>query len=400
MTAGRAVPILLVHHRPELGGAPESLAYVIRELDRNRFEPHVYCPAGPAAELFERAGAIVHTGPVAGFTHIWASTYRGRRWLLLGRELLRLPGHVRQLSRTLGSADFALVHLNDSPLIPAAWLARRRGISVVWHLRSALPESEGPRRSRAVRAAVGRLSSRSVAITDDVAASFRVGSTVVPNSVDLHRFHPGDSTEAGHRPVVSTFGFLYPSKGFSVFLEAAALLRAQGHDARFVLVGGGVRSTAYFTSLRGRLLRLLGLAHDHEADARRLAHELGLADAVDFVPYVEDTADRYRTSDVVVAASQGPELGRSVLEAAASGVPVVASGSRTGGGVLVDGETGLLAKAATAEAIAGPVGELLRNPQRRRVLGAAARRHAEERFDPARNAREIERIYDGVNEGR
>src|SRR3954468_16310054 len=92
MPRPRPVPVLFVHHRSELGGAPESLSYLIRELDRGRFEPHVYCPPGPAAELFREAGATVHTGVVAGFTHIWASTYRGRRWLLLVRELARLPG--------------------------------------------------------------------------------------------------------------------------------------------------------------------------------------------------------------------------------------------------------------------------------------------------------------------
>src|SRR5262249_49690652 len=87
----RPTPILFVHHRSELGGAPASLSYLIRELDRDRFEPHVYCPPGPAAELFREAGAVVHTGEVAAFTHIWASTYSGRRWLLLARELARLP---------------------------------------------------------------------------------------------------------------------------------------------------------------------------------------------------------------------------------------------------------------------------------------------------------------------
>ena len=49
------IPVLFVHHRSELGGAPESLSYLIRELDRERFEPHVYCPPGPAADLFREA---------------------------------------------------------------------------------------------------------------------------------------------------------------------------------------------------------------------------------------------------------------------------------------------------------------------------------------------------------
>jgi hypothetical protein len=75
----RPMPVLFVHHRRELGGSPQSLYYLLRALDRTRFEPHVYCPPGPAARLFEDAGATVHTGGAAGFTHIWASTYSGRR---------------------------------------------------------------------------------------------------------------------------------------------------------------------------------------------------------------------------------------------------------------------------------------------------------------------------------
>jgi glycosyltransferase involved in cell wall biosynthesis len=406
MTNERPVPILFVHHRPELGGAPESLAYLIRELDRELFEPHVYCPPGSAAALFRRCGAFVHTGPVAGFTHIWASTYRGVRWLLLGREIARLPRHLRQLSRTFRAADFALVHLNDSPPVAAAWLARRKGLSVVWHLRSALPKSVGRKRSRVLRVAIGRLSSRTVAINEDVAASFALGSVVVPNSVDLSRFHPGDAAAAREAlglptdlPVVSTFGFLYPSKGFEVFLEAAAILRARGLEATYLLVGGGVRDPRFYTTPGARLLRLVGLARDHEADARRLAQSLGLAALVRFIPFVDDTADHYRASEIVVAASQGPELGRSLIEASASGVPVVASGSATGGGTIVPGVTGLLAYGAMPAEVADLLESLLADPERRRALGRAARRHAEERFDPARNARTIERVYLDVIEG-
>src|SRR5919197_6369586 len=111
---GAPRPILLVHHRSELGGAPTSLSYLIRELDRTEFEPHIYCPAGASARLFAEAGANVHEGTVASFTHIWASTYRGRRWLLLLRELGRLPAHLLAFGRVLRRDRFDLVHLNDS----------------------------------------------------------------------------------------------------------------------------------------------------------------------------------------------------------------------------------------------------------------------------------------------
>src|SRR5438128_2277777 len=400
MASALRTPILLVHHRSELGGAPASLSYLIRELDKLEFEPHIYCPPGPAAELFRESGAHVHTGPVAGFTHIWASTYRGRRWLLFGRELALLPSHVLRFRRTLRHNRFELVHLNDSPLIPAAWLARREGLPVVWHLRSALPEGGHDRRSAFVRAAIRRLATTSIAINHDVGDVFGVGSTVVPNSVDLERFRPGARKEAKRAiglptelPVVSYFGFIYPSKGFEEFIEAAAQLRDRGIDASYLIVGGAVRGEEFFRTVVGRSLQLADLTRNYEQEAKQLVAELGLSDVVRFVPFTQDTANLYQASDVVVAPSRGPELGRPVIESAASGVPVVASGSRTGGGVVVPNETGVLVEEFGVDPLANAVEELLRAPAQRDALGRAAREHAEENFDPARNARRIEGIY-------
>ena len=274
------IPVLFVHHRSELGGAPESLSYLIRELDRDRFEPHVYCPPGPAADLFREAGAVVHTGAVSGFTHIWASTYRGRRWLLLARELVRLPSHVHEFRRTLRGQRFELVHFNDSPLIPAAYLARREGLPVVWHLRSALPERGKDGRSALIRRAIRNLATTSIAINRDVAEVFGVGSTVVPNSVDLQRFRPGDRSAAraalglpADLPVVSFFGFIYPSKGFREFIEAAARLRERGLDASYLVVGGAVRGQEFFRTVVGRSLQLADLTRDYESEAKQLVRE-------------------------------------------------------------------------------------------------------------------------------
>ena len=393
-------PVLYVHHRSELGGAPASLSYLIRELDPAQFEAHIYCPPGPAAELFSQAGAKVHTGPVAGFTHIWASTYRGRRWLLFLRELGLLPHHVLRFRRTLRRHRFELVHFNDSPLIPAAWLARRESLPVVWHLRSALPDGGLDRRSELVRTAIRRFATTSIAINHDVAGVFGVDSTVVPNSVDLDRFRPGDQEAAkaalglpSERPVVSYFGFIYPSKGFREFIEAAAQLRDAGLAASYLIVGGAVRGQEFFQTVVGRSLQLADLTRDYESEAKALVDDLGMSEVVRFIPFTQDTANLYQASDVVVAPSQGPELGRPVIEAAASGVPVVASGSRTGGGVVVPGETGVLVDNYTADTLAAAVADLLRHEERRRALGRAARAHAERNFDPSRNARRIESIY-------
>src|SRR5205823_4643946 len=178
------VPILYVHHRPQLGGAPSSLAQLISNLDA-RFEPHVFCPEGPAAELFAAVGAKVHTGDVSIFAHAWDSPYEGLRWLVLGREVAALPPHLRQPERLMRKHHFPLVHLNDSPLLAAAWVAHRHGAKVVWHLRSALAGDGRDRRSRAIASLMERWGDAAIAIDRDVAARFpiRLPLTIVHNSV-------------------------------------------------------------------------------------------------------------------------------------------------------------------------------------------------------------------------
>ncbi len=393
--------ILYVHHRRELGGAPESLAQLIGALDRGRFEPHVYCPPGAAAELFRAAGATVHTGPVAGFTHIWASSYHGLRWLLLIRELARLPGHLAGLEATLRGNRFGVVHLNDSPLLPAAWLARRHGIPIAWHLRSAPPHGGRDLRSRLVRGAIVRLAGLAFAINDDVAAAWGLPATIVPNSVDTDRFSPGDRAAAraalglgAGGSIVTYVGFLYPAKGFRELLGAAALLRARGVEATTLIVGGGVRGARFFRTPAGRAAQLLGLAHDYQAEARSLVATLGLEGSVRFVPFTSDPPAVYRASDVVVSPSQGPEIGRPLLEAAATGVAAVGTGSTTGGGILEPGSTTVFAAGRGAGALAEAIAGLLEDGGRRDAIGTAARAHAVSTFDRARSARLVEAGYE------
>lgn len=401
--ANARVRILYVHHRPELGGAPTSLVHLLDSLDRDRFEPHVYCPDGPVAQLFSDAGATVHTGSIAAFTHIWASTYRGRRWLLLGREGTKLPRHLIEVERILRARRFGLVHLNDAPLLASAAVARRAGLPIVWHLRSALPTRGGRLRSRLIRGALRRFASASIAINADIAASYNVGAIVVPNGVRLDLFSPGDQARARRkldlpldRPIISYFGFIYPSKGFRDFIEAASLLCGRGVDATFLIVGGAVRGDEFFASPVGQALERVGLARDFGRDAMQLVSELRLQDVVRFLPFTIGTADLYRASDVVVSPSRGPELGRPVLEAAACGRAVIATGSPVGAGLLLPGVTGELLPSRAPALLAAELAGLLADTGRLRTLGLNARRHAEEHFDAARNARRIMDVYEQV----
>jgi glycosyltransferase involved in cell wall biosynthesis len=396
--------ILYVHHRAQISGAARSLAGLIERLGDD-WEAHVLTPQGPVVELFEHAGATVTTAPVALFQHTWDNPYAGRKWLLLARELVALGPHLVAMRRILDRHDFALVHLNDSPLIPAAALARRKGVPVVWHLRSAL-SSRGRVLPRLVRSAVEHAGDRAIAIDGDVAASFRlrIPTHVIFNGADVPSARPGalEARRALGLPeapvMVGLIGSLRRIKGWPQFVEASAGLRDE--PAHFVVLGSGVRSPAFFRSGYGRLVAALGLASDEESEMRRLVKARGLDDRYTFLPFTNDVGGVYAALDVVAFPNQGEGLGRPVIEAAAYGLATVASGSPEGAGILLPGRTGLLVDDPTPGSLRDALRRLVRDGKLRARLGSQARDHARAHFDPAGTAAAVREVYADLTRSR
>jgi glycosyltransferase involved in cell wall biosynthesis len=295
---------------------------------------------------------------------------------------------------------FPVVHLNDSPLLAAAMVSHRNGAKVVWHLRSALAGEGRDRRSRAIAAMMERWGDAAIAIDRDVAARFpiRLPLTIVHNSVEPPVSRNGAGKIAlglpGDRVAIGFAGFVRRQKGWPELVEAAEILVGEGAPAHFVIMGGGVRPPEYFRTLRGRALEATNLLTDEESAIKELVAAKGLGPNFSFLPFTAETGEIYSALDVVTFPNQGVGLGRPVLEAATYGKPVVASGSRDGAGILLPGRTGFLLDDARPENIAAALRELIAEPTLRSSLGAAALDHARERFDPVRNARAVEAVYD------
>ncbi len=175
---------------------------------------------------------------------------------------------------------------------------------------------------------------------------------------------------------------LVEMKGTEHLLRAFAALPPRHADVCLVVIGDGpLRRPLLALARRLRLgprVRFLGaLPHHQVMDWVRRAAMLAL-------PSV-----RTRTGRV-----EG--LGMVLLEAAATGVPVI--GSRVGGipEGMVDGETGLLVPERDPAALARAMTELLDRPELRRRMGEAARRFVEARFDLGRQSAALEAFYDGV----
>ncbi len=175
---------------------------------------------------------------------------------------------------------------------------------------------------------------------------------------------------------------LVEKKGTTYLLDAFARIAAKHPTARLVVIGAG--------PLRERL-------------ARRAA-ELGLAARVRWLGAAAHADVRAWLGRAAVlclpscsAANGDAEgLGQVLLEAAASGVPVVAT--RHGGipEAVEDGRTGYLVPERDAASLAGALDVLLASDSLRASFGEAARRFAHARFDLHRQTRSLERLYEGV----
>jgi phosphatidylinositol alpha-mannosyltransferase len=185
---------------------------------------------------------------------------------------------------------------------------------------------------------------------------------IIPCGIDLQRFHPLPPAPAGrraHHRHVLFVGRLDARKGIEVLLRAfPSVLRSVPH-VRLSIVGGGPM----------------------ESQARRTAEELGISAAVEFVGPIrpEDLPLRYAGCDVCCAPSLGGEtLGIVLLEAMASGAPVVASRIPGYDETVRDGVDGILVPPCDPETLSSVLVGLLTDESRRRALAAAGLARAQE----------------------
>jgi len=119
-----------------------------------------------------------------------------------------------------------------------------------------------------------------------------------------------------------------------------------------------------------------------EAELKRLAKDLGVADRVRFLGWRDDAPSLYRTADLCVFPSRIEPLGNVVLQAWAHGVPVIAGASKGPAVLVKDGEDGLLIPLEDPDALARAVQTLLGDaPLRARMVAAGEARLAGE-FSP------------------
>jgi len=215
---------------------------------------------------------------------------------------------------------------------------------------------------------------RVTAIRKKIARPERI--ITIGNGVNLERFDPeriSDEEKAKRRlefhipadaPIVGIIGRMVREKGYTEFIEAAALILREIPQTHFLCIGDELQS-------------------DHDASKSLFLsriRDLGLKDRIHFAGMRSDIPELLSLLTVYTLPSYREGMPRSIIEAMGMGLPVVATRIRGCREEVAEGETGYLVQPRDATALAQAVLGLLKAPERAKVMGCVGRTRARALF--------------------
>jgi L-malate glycosyltransferase len=364
--------VLLVIDSLERGGAETYVARVAPRLRQFGVEVEVCAldASGPLAAELAAAGVKVH-----------GTSYPLRFSRSNTLVLRRVVGEIAQLLR---AGRFDLVHSylfwSDVLAAPAGRLAGRRVIVSrralhAWrHGTSAFLHGL----ESASNLLAHELIANSQAVLRDTEAHERFlprRRSVIYNGIETADYPVAEPRPSGSLRIV-TVGALSPRKGQEFGIRAMALLPAT-LDATLRLVGAG----------------------PDERALRVLARELRVDGRVEFVGERDDPRPELAAADLFLLPARQEGFSNALLEAMASGLPVVATDVGGNAEALVDGVGGRLVPSEDPAAIAAAVAELSADRPRLVALGLANRDRVQKHFSAANSAAALAERYEGSTAG-
>lgn len=360
---------ILFLSRGGIGGSQMQLAHILANLSGRGYVPVVVCRQdGEFVEKLRGAGVLTYVVPLRPW-RTWPAAF--------GRY-----GDVRRLVRIGRGHDVALVHSSDLWLSGYLnCLARKLHVPSVLHVRAPLKPAELRKHRCGAPDAVIAISHR---VKDHLLLAGIPDEriTVIYDAVDVERFHPDRRADNALRRdfprcgdvLIGIVGRVAPLKRQLKFLRIAD-----------TIVRRTARSVTFF---------LIGEIRDHEYHARAVEFAKGsqLNGQAIFTGIRHDMPDVFGALDILVTLSGGSVM----IEAMASGTPVVSAGFSTPqrSFIVQDGRNGLLMASDDTDDVADALTRLIDAPELRQRMGRHARQWATEQFSHLQLQRKTYDLYD------
>ncbi len=353
--AGRVRNVLLLDSQLNVGGREKRMLEFARRIDRSRFELKVCClkPGSYFKPHFVEAGSVFYDG-------VMKHKY----------DFFAYPEFVRILATEQIDLIYTYPHWNTLVYaMMAKFTGRVARVIVAFH-----GAESGDPKIHPLKRSLLRRADLHLAVGEDLKRLLveRGGLDgrrirIIHNGTDCDKFRPEPGDPALRRAlgigenarVVVTVASLKPIKNLSLLIEAAATVRGDcADDVHLLIVGDG--------PLRGEL----------EDQARRL----GLEGHVTFAGIRDDVEELLRIGDVFALSSVSEASPNSVLEAMATGLPVVVTDVGCLREMVRDGQNGAVVPSGDAGAMAAAQLGYLDDPDLAAAAGEKGRRIVLEQF--------------------
>lgn len=345
------IGIVTEYYYPSLGGISEHVHNTAVRLLQRGYDVRIITsnlsggPCGPSSPPTIRVGrsvSILSNGSIARLT--------------VGKHL------IAELKRMLDREKFDLLHLH-SPLVPSlpllTLLYAKCPTVGTFHTYFDRSLWYSLLKSAVQKQLVNRLSGQiavSRSCIEALSPYFNISARIIPNGVDVSEFSPSipklPQFDDGMKNLLF-LGRLDPRNGFSLMIKAFEIIKSKFSGVRLIIVGGGPL-TQYYKRLVPKHL---------EGEV----HLIG--------PVLEDRNRYYATSDIFCSPVEKASFGVTLLEAMASGKPIVAT-ENPGYRELLGREEGILVPPGDPAAFAAAVMKLLADPGLRSKMGTNGRRKA------------------------
>lgn len=272
------------------------------------------------------------------------------------RAVFRLLPYLARVWRAAGEGKLVHVMANSGwawhlYAAPAVWIASLRGVPVIVNYRGGEAGAFFEKAFARVRPTLAKTAAVLVPSTflQRVFARWDIATTIVPNIVDLGLFAPAAQHSAD--PVLLVARNLEDIYDIGTALRAFALVARARPEARLVVAGSGPRRD----------------------DLERLAADLGITGSVQFTGRVDNTgmATLYRNAALLLNPSLADNMPISLLEAMASGTPIVSTDVGGIPDLVTQERTALLVRPGNPEAMAAAALRVLADPALAQRLRAA-----------------------------
>lgn len=367
------IPILYLHNKSKISGGEKSLLNLWETLDRKKFRPFLLIPEnGPFGKEASKLNIPV------GILEIPAIKFK---------NIFSILRVIQKIKKTIKDNNIQLIHsYTPRNNFISSVVGKCCSISVVWHERN-IPVSGEPDLTKKY------FNFPDIVICNShaVAQRFLTEENIIPakvrvliNGVNIQKFNSAINCDdlkcklhTDGKKVIGLVSNLSQRKRAEFFIEAAAKIRIDYPDCVFVLIGAEFGNEG-----EGRFDELMSLANHTQ-----------ISPYLSMAGFQDDIERWISLFDIAVNVTEKDACSRSIIEAMACGKPVIAMNDGGSPELIEHNVSGLLVDSNNMAAFVRACVDLLKDNQRRLLMGENARKRAETKFDIHQNTRYVENIY-------